>query len=172
MKCPCCGGEWTPSKLMVDLTTNTAISPNGVVALSPREAELLHVLLSSNRPVSNSKIQDALYGIVDEEDHTTSIRVYVSMLRANLAKLGYGIFVTSNRGYYLTNQANYNPKRISKFNANVWTEDELRYISDHYGSVPAKQIAEVLGRTEQAVWQKARVLGLRSSNRFGRCISA
>jgi len=41
-----------------------------------------------------------------------------------------------------------------------WTREEIEFLREYYGKIPAREIAEKLGRTPGAVRAKARVLGL------------
>ena len=44
-----------------------------------------------------------------------------------------------------------------------WAEDEINYIKDNYGSLPIKNIAAELGRSESSITNKAATLALRSN---------
>ena len=41
-----------------------------------------------------------------------------------------------------------------------WTADELEYIKIHYGKMPTREIAAVLGRTPASVKSKANYIGI------------
>jgi hypothetical protein len=43
-----------------------------------------------------------------------------------------------------------------------WTDDEISYLREHYGKAPGEEIARALGRTYNAVTERARRHGLRS----------
>lgn len=47
-----------------------------------------------------------------------------------------------------------------------WTENQLRVLRDQYSDRSAAAVGEVIGRTEKAVHQKARQLGLKKSELF------
>lgn len=49
----------------------------------------------------------------------------------------------------------------------VWTEEDLAYLRDNYGTMTGKDIAEHLGRSYQAVMMRASKLGLKSRHRLG-----
>jgi len=41
-----------------------------------------------------------------------------------------------------------------------WTDEEIAFMMDHYGTMSIKEIARELGRTENAIKNKAKKLGL------------
>ena len=41
-----------------------------------------------------------------------------------------------------------------------WTADELEYLKSHYGKMPTREIAAVLGRTPASVKSKANYIGI------------
>jgi hypothetical protein len=48
-----------------------------------------------------------------------------------------------------------------------WTQEEIKYLQDNYTTKKAKDIAEYLGRSYQAVLMKASLIGLKSHHRTG-----
>ena len=53
------------------------------------------------------------------------------------------------------------------YGATRWSDEELAYLREHYSTVPARQIAQHLYRTESAICARARLLGLKSRQRAG-----
>jgi len=49
----------------------------------------------------------------------------------------------------------------------VWTEEDHAYLRENYTTMPAREIAAHLGRTEQAIHSRASKLGLKSRHRLG-----
>ena len=49
----------------------------------------------------------------------------------------------------------------------VWTEEDHAYLRENYTTLPAREIAAHLGRTEQAIHSRASKLGLKSRHRLG-----
>lgn len=41
-----------------------------------------------------------------------------------------------------------------------WTADELEYLKSHYGKMPTRELAAVLGRTPASVKSKANYIGI------------
>ena len=48
----------------------------------------------------------------------------------------------------------------------IWTEENLRYLQEHYPTEPGTDIAEALGCSNVSVTQKARQLGLKKDPSF------
>ena len=49
---------------------------------------------------------------------------------------------------------------------NLWTEADDKFLRDNYANNSNVNIAKVLGRTQGAVFTRARTLGLKKSNQF------
>lgn len=45
-------------------------------------------------------------------------------------------------------------------NGRPWSHDDLVFVHEHYGTLPAGEIAKQLGRTVRSIWQCARLCGL------------
>lgn len=49
--------------------------------------------------------------------------------------------------------------------AQRWTDDDVRYLTEHYNEEAVRTIASALGRSEKAVWRKAQEMGLKRPER-------
>lgn len=45
-----------------------------------------------------------------------------------------------------------------------WTEWELQFLKENYGKIPAKKIAEYLGRSQASIYHKANKIGLKAGS--------
>jgi len=99
-KCPTCGSRVTrPAPVLVDLNDNTAVSGRRRIKLTPREAEMLHVLME-NYParVSPAKLFAKVYGVADDAPDPRIIYVLMNQMRNKLVPLGIGVTVRASCG--------------------------------------------------------------------------
>ena len=52
-------------------------------------------------------------------------------------------------------------RRMKRRERREWKTNEIKYLMDHYGKMPANLIASKLNRHPQSVWSKANGLGLK-----------
>jgi hypothetical protein len=61
----------------------------------------------------------------------------------------------------------YQTRSAQGYGGPVWTEEDLTYLRENYGTMPGKEIAAHLGRTYQGIMTRASALGLKSRHRMG-----
>lgn len=61
----------------------------------------------------------------------------------------------------------YQMRSAEGYGGPLWSEADLAYLCDNYGTITGKEIAAHLGRTYQAVMMRASKLGLKSRHRVG-----
>lgn len=83
LRCPCCGASIDFSQIVLDIFTNIAIVWGHEVPLSPRETEVLSVLLSFYpKPIHTDTIAKLVYGATRwEKMTTTGIATHIQRLR-------------------------------------------------------------------------------------------
>ena len=42
-----------------------------------------------------------------------------------------------------------------------WTDEEKQFLRDNYNSLSSVQLADILGKTQQAIYARAKILGIR-----------
>jgi len=102
--CPCCGAEYAPTRLLVDLTSNTVAYGNEVVVcVVPAVTEILHVLNErSPRIARYAELSYGIWGNSDEPERWLNcIRVYISGARRVVERFGARIDIVDRRGYRL-----------------------------------------------------------------------
>lgn len=99
MQCPCCGSKVNRETPIVDLNTNS-ISFNGVVKLTPAEAEIASVMAEGfERFVKTSRLISAVYGLGNEPDSAARvISVHLCRMRIKLARIGLRIEARTGHG--------------------------------------------------------------------------
>lgn len=98
--CPCCGGELKNQRPRIDLNTNSFIFKTRVVALRPREAEVLEVLIKrSPGVVTRDTITRCLWGWNEPNDPFKNIQVHICRLRHVLKGTGATILNVWDVGY-------------------------------------------------------------------------
>lgn len=100
--CPCCGSSVDVRMPIVDLNTNHVVFGDCSVRVSPRMAEVMSYIASKHpRKVS---IDDILYAVWSNVDPTPTdglVRVYVTLLRHVLKRMGFTISSYIPNGYRL-----------------------------------------------------------------------
>lgn len=86
-KCPCCGSDVTDSpRPIVSLDTNKLLASGEIIRLTPREAELMSVLVSAMPlPVDTERLIGRMYGATPVDDAYDTLKVYVCRLRKKLS---------------------------------------------------------------------------------------
>lgn len=101
--CPTCGQQIAPLQLLLSLETNKATRLGRTAALSPQQAEILHVLMKRQpRAVSAADISAAIYANGDgPDDEAQVVRVQMWKMRRHLAPLCVRIETIHGTGYRL-----------------------------------------------------------------------
>lgn len=102
--CPCCGGVmYTKVPVYVDLTANEASVRGQAVKLTPRQAEVLHVLAEAfPRGVDKDRLINMVGGrYATENVREPCIPVHISHIRRALRPFGVAIECLWGRGYRL-----------------------------------------------------------------------
>lgn len=100
--CPLCGHSITEleNKIIVDLTSNTVITPMGGVHLPPKEAELAFILVKRMPTfVYHEVLYTYLWGGQEPALPDASLKVYISRLRKLLAPIGIEVENRTGCGY-------------------------------------------------------------------------
>lgn len=103
MKCPCCNSDLeNADRPLISLETNKLLAGAEVLQLTPREAEIIDILVKRMPlPVSADYFVARLYGDVATEAAMTTIRVILSKLRPKIAICGLNIRTIWGGGYVL-----------------------------------------------------------------------
>lgn len=87
MKCPICNGTGDLPAVDLRLHENSLYYNNQQLILTPREAEILSVVISRG-PVDTDRLVMGVYGHLEPEDAVNTIRVMSTRLRRKLSPLG------------------------------------------------------------------------------------
>lgn len=105
-RCPTCGAPYQAERPLVDLERNLFICRQGQARVTPREAEVLSVIVEGfPRVVSVSRIVARVYGVLEPDSAVGCVRVIICRVRPSLRKLGWAIRTGSARGYALERAA-------------------------------------------------------------------
>ena len=87
--CPFCSGTGHAPEVVVSLVHNHLLYAGKTIHLSPREAELLH-LITTRKDLTRSKLEQKLFGTryYDMSHSTYNISVLVYRIRRKLSPLG------------------------------------------------------------------------------------
>lgn len=101
--CPTCGSEYPFDVPRVDLNRNIIICRKGWRKLTPREAEIMAVVIDRYpRMATMADIFAGIYGMADEPENATyMLRVYITKLRSRLKPIGWTLINIHSRGYRL-----------------------------------------------------------------------
>lgn len=103
MKCPTCGQHVAPPKKMrLDLNTGCIVVGDWIGRVAPRQAEVLHVLLTrSPEAVPMPYLIQRVYGINEPEKASEDVRSFIRHLKPRLMGSGYQIKNSYGFGYSL-----------------------------------------------------------------------
>jgi DNA-binding winged helix-turn-helix (wHTH) protein len=154
--CPCCGQPVAKEDLILSLETNSATRWGRTEKLTPRYAELLHILWSARpKAVPMDRVISRLYGLAEIGDAERAIRVLVSQTRERFARLGLRVEYHRRRGYILS----LSDEPVDAQVWHRWTDDELAILKS---GKPFKEIRAALpGRSAPAVRIRASKEGIR-----------
>lgn len=106
--CPSCGAPLSPSRIIVDLASNTIVGPGGSLRLSRTETELVYALHQHKHgPLEHEAIISALWGRSKPRNPDIAVRKLVHNVhygrrdRPPLSSIGLDIKNIWGRGYRL-----------------------------------------------------------------------
>lgn len=102
-QCPTCGAPYLDERPRVDLGRNIFICAAGATRVTPKHAEILHVMLEKYPAATGTAlIFDRIHGVNDgPESGTESLRAHMSNIRRSLHDLGWTVKSDYNHTYRL-----------------------------------------------------------------------
>lgn len=103
-KCPTCGTDLANAdRPLVSLQTNKIMSGGEIIQLSPREAEIAHILVEAMPlPVATERMLGRLYGGRPTDSAYDAFKVYIHTLRKKIAQTNLVIETLHRHGHAMT----------------------------------------------------------------------